>query len=93
MDRLRKEGSVLVEEEIQNVMKKMETETTSFNILSHRLKLKWKVVKDDVTNGGYCEENLLKFLSRVSFIIENINTIFINCISGYCITNILLQNM
>lgn len=92
MDRLRKEGSMLVEEEIQKVMKKMKTETTSYNTSSFILKVRWKVAKGDITNGGYCEENLLKLLSGVSFILENDITkpfkSYINYTTGFCITNI-----
>jgi len=47
----------------------MEIKTSHFDKRSYRLKLKWKTIKGDITNGGYCEENMHKFLSKVRFIL------------------------
>lgn len=38
--------------------------TSSWDSSKHRIKIKWKVSKDDSTNGGYNTENLTKFLNK-----------------------------
>lgn len=74
-DRLRKEGSRLVEEE-QEMMRQqlrqelLKTETTpTWDSSKHRIKIKWKASKDDPLNGGYSEEALRKFLQKYGEII------------------------
>lgn len=68
IERLRKEGSREVEEEIQNVLRtineeknKMETNWDSGN---NRIKIKWNADKKDPKNGGYTQEILHQFLSK-----------------------------
>lgn len=76
-DRLRKEGSRLVEEE-QELMRqqlrqelKNRTEATpsSWDSSKHRIKIKWKASKTDPTNGGYNEETLRKYLKKYGEIV------------------------
>lgn len=68
IERLRKEGSKAVEEEINYVIRKVQesaskTDTGDNSIF--RLKVKWQASKNDKTNGGYTQEMLYKFLSKV----------------------------
>ncbi|XP_063696543.1 dnaJ homolog subfamily C member 17 [Culicoides brevitarsis] len=69
-DRLRKEGSRLVEEEQELMRQQLRQEilkaekTPSWDSSKHRIKIKWKAAKDDPTNGGYSEEILRKFLQK-----------------------------
>lgn len=69
IERLRKEGSRLVEEEMEYIRKKLEEERNKLNNDTEksnhfRIKIKWKSSKGDVTNGGYNEELLCRFLSK-----------------------------
>lgn len=68
IERLRKEGSKAVEEEIQYVLRKVkesinQTRTPSNSI--YRIKIKWSASKNDPSNGGYTQEMLYRFLSKV----------------------------
>lgn len=75
-DRLRKEGSRLVEEEqemmrqqLRQELLKRETTTPTWDSSKHRIKIKWKTAKDDPKNGGYSEESLRKFLQKYGEIV------------------------
>lgn len=68
IERLRKEGSKAVEEEIQYVSRKVQESmnvTKSGNSI-FRIKIKWTASKYDISNGGYTQEMLYRFLSKVS---------------------------
>ncbi|XP_030745942.1 dnaJ homolog subfamily C member 17-like [Sitophilus oryzae] len=68
IERLRKEGSREVEEEIQNVLKTINEEKnrseTNWDSANNRIKIKWLADKKDETNGGYTSELLHRFLSK-----------------------------
>ncbi|XP_035895241.1 dnaJ homolog subfamily C member 17 [Anopheles stephensi] len=71
-ERLRKEGSKLIQEEqelmrrqLQEELRMMQTASTpSWDSSQHRIKIRWKAEKSDTTNGGYTEEMLRKFLTK-----------------------------
>lgn len=72
IERLRKEGSKLVEEEKERVYKKILEEINkqrSGDLSCHqvdcRVNIKWNVDENDTTNGGYSYDNLHRFLSKV----------------------------
>lgn len=64
IERLRKEGSRQLQEEIELLKKKITEENQSCNAEKHgimkfpRLKARWKVVKEANNNGGYTENDL-----------------------------------
>ncbi|XP_075226797.1 dnaJ homolog subfamily C member 17 [Lycorma delicatula] len=67
IERLRKEGSKQLHEEIEHVKQQVLEEQR--NLASSvptqkRLKVRWKSSKDDETNGGYNSENLDKMFSK-----------------------------
>lgn len=71
MDRLRKEGSRLLEEEQEAMRKqlaeerlKMQENSSRWDSSQHRIKIKWKVEKGDDTNGGYDENSLRNYLKK-----------------------------
>ncbi|GJQ68542.1 hypothetical protein Trydic_g17110 [Trypoxylus dichotomus] len=68
IERLRKEGSKQVEEEIENITKQIQKEENkikdTWNSTEHRIRIKWKAQKDDPCNGGYNYQLLHKFLSK-----------------------------
>ncbi|ENN78141.1 dnaJ homolog subfamily C member 17 [Dendroctonus ponderosae] len=68
IDRLRKEGSKQVDEEIQNVLRSLSEEKSRMqsqgNGAACRVKINWKADKKDETNGGYTQEMLHNFLSK-----------------------------
>jgi DnaJ family protein C protein 17 len=70
IERLRKEGSKQVEEELekinQELKEQMKNKTSHWDSASHRIKIKWNVVKGDDKNGGYTQEMLHRFLSKVT---------------------------
>lgn len=76
MERLRKEGSRLLEEE-QEMMRnqlaeerlKMQDTASRWDSSQHRIKIKWKAEKGDDTNGGYNETNLRDFLKKYGDIV------------------------
>lgn len=76
VERLRKEGSRLLEEE-QEVMRKqlaeerlkMKEGASQWDSSLHRIKIKWKAEKGDNTNGGYNETNLRDFLKKYGDIV------------------------
>ncbi|XP_062561069.1 dnaJ homolog subfamily C member 17 [Armigeres subalbatus] len=70
-ERLRKEGSKLLEEEQEFMRQQLREEKTlqdkshsSWDPSKHRIKIKWKAGKEDPDNGGYTQEILTKFLSK-----------------------------
>ncbi|XP_057651889.1 dnaJ homolog subfamily C member 17 isoform X2 [Diorhabda carinulata] len=68
IERLRKEGSRQVQEEIEIVKQQLKKEQNLnaeyWDGSKHRIKLKWTASKNDKTNGGYTQEMLNKFLSK-----------------------------
>lgn len=64
---MRKEGSKAVEEEVEAVYKEMEKQRgeEQRDDGKYRIKVKWTAEKNDVTNGGYSQETLHKFFSKV----------------------------
>lgn len=79
VDRLRKEGSKLIEEEKelmhQELMKERERQATgnarysSWDSSKHRIKIKWAAEKGNSSNGGYNQELLNKFLQKYGDIV------------------------
>lgn len=76
MERLRKEGSRLLEEEQEMMRKqlaeerlKMQDNSNQWDSSQHRIKIKWKADKTDDTNGGYNEENLRNYLKKYGDIV------------------------
>lgn len=68
MDRLRNEGSTLLEEEQELMRQQLRQERTlianHWDSTQHRIKIKWKADKTDLTNGGYNEEVLRKYFLK-----------------------------
>lgn len=65
IERLRKEGSRQVDEEMEYIMKKVKEDQENMgNDEKYRVKIKWKASKHDPDNGGYTSELLHKFLSK-----------------------------
>ncbi|KAH8381382.1 hypothetical protein KR093_003930 [Drosophila rubida] len=74
IDRLRREGSKLLEEEqlaMREQLKRSYQEgqrqqpAVVFDSAQHRIKIKWKVdKKDDKNNGGYTQEQLMQYLKK-----------------------------
>lgn len=71
MERLRKEGSRLLEEEQEMMQKqlaeerlKMQESSSRWDSSQHRIKIKWKAEKGDETNGGYNETKLQNYLKK-----------------------------
>ncbi|XP_011498660.1 PREDICTED: dnaJ homolog subfamily C member 17 [Ceratosolen solmsi marchali] len=70
IERLKKEGSRLVEEEKIRLKQKIiddlrnENSGNCYSEDECRVKIKWKVAADDVNNGGYDYDNLHRFLSK-----------------------------
>lgn len=69
IERLRKEGSREVEEEIEFVKRQLRQENNLnsqyWDGSKHRIKIKWTSSKNDNSNGGYSEDLLHQFLSKV----------------------------
>lgn len=68
IERLRKEGSKAVEEEIAYVTRKLleerEDGSQEVDTTKYRIKVKWSASKHDETNGGYTQEMLYNFFSK-----------------------------
>lgn len=71
--RLREEGSRQLEEEQRLIREQIQKEKDALNQQSGadrcsrvtpKLKLKWKCRKDDETNGGYSQDNLMRLLQK-----------------------------
>lgn len=78
IDRLRKEGSRLLEEEQELMQKTLHEErqrmmnqqpVSNWNSAEHRIKIKWTAAKGDATNGAYSEEKLRRFLQKYGDIV------------------------
>ncbi|CAD7092102.1 unnamed protein product [Hermetia illucens] len=73
IERLRKEGSRLLEEEQELMRQQLREERLKrehhFDSSQHRIKIKWKAAKDDPTNGGYNEETLRTYLKKYGEIV------------------------
>lgn len=74
IQRLQKEGSILLQEEqrqmkeeIRKMMGSMSNPVWDSSL--NRIKIKWKVDKEDPNNGGYNEPNLRKFLKKYGNIV------------------------
>lgn len=74
MDRLRNEGSTLLEEEQELMRQQLRQERTlianHWDSSQHRIKIKWKAGKIDETNGGYSEEVLRKYFLKYGDIVN-----------------------
>ncbi|KAM7362312.1 dnaJ homolog subfamily C member 17 [Cochliomyia hominivorax] len=75
IERLRKEGSRLLEEE-QSLLREQLQQSLANHIAkqnidnsTYRLKMKWKSEKKDPLNGGYTKENLLNYLKKYGDIV------------------------
>ncbi|XP_055851477.1 dnaJ homolog subfamily C member 17 [Episyrphus balteatus] len=68
IDRLREEGSKLLEEELASMRRELKktvvTQAPKFDSTLHRIKIKWKAEKNDPTNGGYSESKLMNYLKK-----------------------------
>ncbi|XP_001599974.1 dnaJ homolog subfamily C member 17 [Nasonia vitripennis] len=70
IERLKKEGSKLVEEEKERLRQKILEDlrngstNNGYSEDECRCKIRWKVDADDTTNGGYDYDNLHRFLSK-----------------------------
>ncbi|CAG9831998.1 unnamed protein product [Diabrotica balteata] len=67
IERLRKEGSKQVQEEIEIVKQQLQKEKSNpqyWDGSKHRIKIKWSADKTDSSNGGYNQEMLTRFLSK-----------------------------
>lgn len=71
IERLQKEGSKQVEEEIAFVQKQiweqlhgLSKSTESSNVKDFRIKIRWKVQEGDPLNGGYDYDNLYRMFSK-----------------------------
>lgn len=74
IERLRREGSKLLEEEQlamkeqlkrnYNAQRQQQQEAPIFDSTQHRIKIKWKVEKSDAGNGGYTQEQLMQYLKK-----------------------------
>uniref|UniRef100_A0A0K8TM17 DnaJ homolog subfamily C member 17 n=1 Tax=Tabanus bromius TaxID=304241 RepID=A0A0K8TM17_TABBR len=73
IERLRKEGSKLLEEEQELMRNQIREELlrkeTSFDSSKHRIKIKWKAGKTDPDNGNYNEDSLRKYLQKYGEIV------------------------
>lgn len=70
IERLRKEGSKHLQEEMEYINKLVKesfnvSATENWDSSKYRIKIKWNADKSDATNGGYNQELLHKFLSKV----------------------------
>lgn len=71
LDRLRREGNRLVEEEMENMRRQMREERvqkqpvqSEWDSAQHRIRITWKADKNDPLNGGYNEETLRNYLKK-----------------------------
>ncbi|XP_034485908.1 dnaJ homolog subfamily C member 17 [Drosophila innubila] len=74
IERLRREGSKLLEEEQlamreqlkrnYNEQRQQQQQAPAFDSTQHRIKIKWKADKSDASNGGYTQEQLMQYLKK-----------------------------
>ncbi|KAM3961505.1 dnaJ homolog member 15 [Aphomia sociella] len=72
IERLQREGSRLLQEEQQRVKEEIQKSIGKeplWDSSLNRIKIKWKVEKNDSTNGGYDETLLRKFLKKYGTIV------------------------
>lgn len=73
IERLRKEGFKLLEEEQRLMQQQLQEERTkmasNWDSAQHRIKIKWTASKGDDTNGGYTKELLERFLQKYGDIV------------------------
>lgn len=76
IERLRKEGSRLLEEEQEKMRKQLAEErlrmqegSSTWDSSKHRIKIKWKAEKGDDTNGGYDDTSLRNYLKKYGDIV------------------------
>lgn len=73
IERLRKEGFKLLQEEQELMQKQLQEERMKMNSkwdsAQYRIKIKWNSSKNDATNGGYTKELLEKFLHKYGDIV------------------------
>ncbi|XP_017771679.1 PREDICTED: dnaJ homolog subfamily C member 17 [Nicrophorus vespilloides] len=74
IERLRKEGSKLVQDEMESVMSEIRSQANkvqedTWDSAKNRIKIKWKANKNDPNNGGYNQELLQRFLSKYGDIV------------------------
>ncbi|KAJ6635916.1 DnaJ like subfamily C member 17 [Pseudolycoriella hygida] len=72
IERLRKEGFKLLQEEQEIMQKHLQEERLKMNkwdSAQHRIKIKWNSSKSDPSNGGYTKELLEKFLHKYGDIV------------------------
>ncbi|XP_078482410.1 dnaJ homolog subfamily C member 17 isoform X2 [Ciona intestinalis] len=86
IERLRDEGSRILEEEQRYMREQMKKEESSLIHVDQpkepaRLKLRWRSLKDDETNGGYNEDMLKKMFSKYS----NVNGLILSKKKGSAI--------
>ncbi|XP_026472423.1 dnaJ homolog subfamily C member 17-like [Ctenocephalides felis] len=91
IERLRKEGSKLVEEEKRLLEEQLLAELNTkppWNPNEHRIKIKWQASKSDQTNGGYNQTNLTKFLSKYG----DINVLVLSTKNGSAVVEFQTQD-
>lgn len=71
LERLRKDGNRIVEEEKEAMRKQMQEDRfkatnikPTWDSSKHRVKIKWNAEKNDPTNGGYDEAKLRQYLKK-----------------------------
>lgn len=68
IERLQKEGSKLVEEEIaiikKQIWEQLYVSKSDTNVSNYRIKIKWKVAKNDPQNGGYDYDTLYRIMYK-----------------------------
>ncbi|KAL7729633.1 hypothetical protein ACLKA6_007913 [Drosophila palustris] len=72
IERLRREGSKLLEEEHlamreqlkRNYNEHQKQQAPTFDSTQHRIKIKWKADKSDAGNGGYTQDQLMHYLKK-----------------------------
>lgn len=77
VERLRKEGSRLLEEEQELMRQQLRLErlhvspatSSNWDSSKHRIKIRWNAEKGDPNNGGYNQDNLTKFLHKYGDIV------------------------
>lgn len=73
IERLRKDGFKLLQEEQEIMQKQLQEERlkmySKWDSAQHRIKIKWNASKTDVSNGGYTKELLEKFLYKYGDIV------------------------
>ncbi|XP_030374562.1 dnaJ homolog subfamily C member 17-like [Scaptodrosophila lebanonensis] len=76
IERLRREGSKLLEEEQRTMREQLQRsfadrqpKTATFDSAQHRIKIRWKADKKDESNGGYTRDILTQYLKKYGEIV------------------------